>query len=493
MFSRLKPLANDRLSRCFVCFIIGFIVLLESVLLIPWLPQYYETAIQSQLHQLGALAEAKVLEKQNSVFSFPDKHLPEGSGFGIFARSGQIIWHGDDATITAARSLTPIEWCDDFSSKLPLALSAIFTSSTAPQVFRVNTGHFDQLGAHTPSHDGFEALLIVPSNVVTSVLRSYILNNFIFALFLALCISLPFTYLFNRLVLRPVQSIKRDMMDFANSIDPAIVSANSAPTNSVIDQAQETFNDVRASTQQKIAQQDKLATMGEVVAKVNHDMRNVLSSALLVSDRLSYSDDPKQQKSAVIVQKSIDRASTLCRQMTDYIKALKALKPEWLEIAPILRECGEDLSIDMSYEGPEDLYLDGDYFYRLLHNLGHNAKKAGADQFTITVHQAEESIIIDCADNGPGMPQSVQARLFTPFTTSSVGSIGLGLCIAREAALIHGGDLQLLKSDSSGTTFRLHLPPISVKGIDDDRYQIKVFSNDNIENPNCCVPVKIEG
>ena len=92
------------------------------------------------------------------------------------------------------------------------------------------------------------------------------------------------------------------MMDFANSIDPAIVSANSAPTNSVIDQAQETFNDVRASTQQKIAQQDKLATMGEVVAKVNYDMRNVLSSALLVSDRLSYSDDPKQQKSAVIVQ-----------------------------------------------------------------------------------------------------------------------------------------------------------------------------------------------
>jgi peptidoglycan/LPS O-acetylase OafA/YrhL len=84
----------------------------------------------------------------------------------------------------------------------------------------------------------------LPSNVVTSVLRSYILNNFIFALLLALCISLPFTYLFNRLVLRPVQSIKKDMMDFANSIDPAIVSANSAPTNSVIDQAQETFNDV---------------------------------------------------------------------------------------------------------------------------------------------------------------------------------------------------------------------------------------------------------
>jgi len=407
------------------------------------LPQYYETAIQSQLHQLGALAENEILEKQNSAFSFPDQHLPEGSGFGIIGRSGQIIWHGDDATITAARGLTPIDWCDDFSSKLPLALSAIFASSPDPQVFRVNAGHFDQLGTHTPSHDGFEALLVVPSNIVTPVLRTHILNTFIFALLLAIFISLPFAYLFNRLVLQLVKSIKKDMTAFVDGFDPSFASANSAPTNSVIDEAQETFNDVRASTQQKFAQQDKLATMGEVVAKVNHDMRNVLSSALLVSDRLGYSDDSKQQKSAVIVQKSIDRASTLCRQMTDYIKTPTALNLKWLEIAPILRECGEDVSIDIDYEGPEDLYLDGDHFYRLLHNLCHNAKKAGADQIRITVQQAEDGVNIDCADNGPGIPDHIQTRLFTPFTTSSAGSTGLGLCIARDAALIHGGDLQL--------------------------------------------------
>jgi signal transduction histidine kinase len=117
--------------------------------------------------------------------------------------------------------------------------------------------------------------------------------------------------------------------------------------------------------------------MGEVVAKVNHDMRNVLSSALLVSDRLSYSDDPKQQKSAVIVQKSIDRASTLCRQMNDYIKAPKALKSEWLEITPILRECGEDLSIDMSYEDQKTYTLMAIIFIGCFITLAITPKKQG--------------------------------------------------------------------------------------------------------------------
>jgi len=106
-----------------------------------------------------------------------------------------MIWYGDQATITAARSIDPIDWCDEFSSKLPLALAAIFTSSTAPQVFRVNTGHFEQLGAHTPSHDRFESLLVLPSNEVTPALRSYVFKSLIFALMLGLLIGLPFVYL----------------------------------------------------------------------------------------------------------------------------------------------------------------------------------------------------------------------------------------------------------------------------------------------------------
>ena len=68
MIDRVYPMVNDRLNRCFLCFIIGFIIMLEAVMIIPWLPQFYENAIQSKLHQLGALAERKVFEKQTSEF-----------------------------------------------------------------------------------------------------------------------------------------------------------------------------------------------------------------------------------------------------------------------------------------------------------------------------------------------------------------------------------------------------------------------------------------
>jgi signal transduction histidine kinase len=128
----------------------------------------------------------------------------------------------------------------------------------------------------------------------------------------------------------------------------------------------------------------------------------------------------------------------------------------------------------------------------LLHNLCHNAKKAGADHIMIIAHQVGSGIIIDFADNGPGISEDIQSKLFTAFTTSTSGSTGLGLCIARDAARVHGGDLQLLKSDSKGTTFRLHLPPMSANLDDYDRYQIQVFSNENVVDANCFIPIKIK-
>ena len=103
MIDRVYPMVNDRLNRCFLCFIIGFIIMLEAVMIIPWLPQFYENAIQFKLHELGALAERKVFEKQTSAFDQPEIRLPDGNAYGIIGRSGQMIWYGDQATTTAAR------------------------------------------------------------------------------------------------------------------------------------------------------------------------------------------------------------------------------------------------------------------------------------------------------------------------------------------------------------------------------------------------------
>ena len=176
-------------------------------------------------------------------------------------------------------------------------------------------------------------------------------------------------------------------------------------------------------------QREKLASMGEAVAKVNHDMRNVLSSALLVSDSLENSDDPKVKKSAKIVNKAIERAAVLCGQMLTFIKSPENIKPKQSSMRAIIDECAEEMAISIEYSGPEELMVDSGYFFRLIHNLVNNAAKAGADQISIAIWKAGSYAVMDVADNGPGMDDKTKALLFKPFAGSTKGSSGLGLCI----------------------------------------------------------------
>ena len=101
-------------------------------------------------------------------------------------------------------------------------------------------------------------------------------------------------------------------------------------------------------------------------------------------------------------------------------------------------------------------------FSGILHNLVGNAKSVGADKVEITVWRAGQLAIIDIADNGPGMDAKARADMFKPFSGSTRGN-GLGLSIARDIAVAHGGDLRLSRSNAIGSKFRIRLP-LSIHG-----------------------------
>jgi signal transduction histidine kinase len=100
----------------------------------------------------------------------------------------------------------------------------------------------------------------------------------------------------------------------------------------------------------------------------------------------------------------------------------------------------------------------------VLSNLIRNARQAltAAGQggaIKVAAHETETAWVIDLSDNGPGLPAKAQAHLFTPFQGGArKGGSGLGLAIASELVKGHGGQLQLLKTDAEGTSFRLTLP-----------------------------------
>ena len=105
------------------------------------------------------------------------------------------------------------------------------------------------------------------------------------------------------------------------------------------------------------------------------------------------------------------------------------------------------------------LELDRDQFYRALSNLARNAVEAGANWLTVSAVLVEDEIIIDVADDGPGIPEKILDHLFQPFAGSTrSGGTGLGLVISNELLEAHGGGLKLVKTSGEGTMFRIHLP-----------------------------------
>ena len=217
-----------------------------------------------------------------------------------------------------------------------------------------------------------------------------------------------------------------------------------------------------------LTQKDHLAALGTAVAKINHDLRGALSSALLVSDRLETSDDPEVRKLAPTVIASIERAVALCSQTLDYAGGDgKEVRRQRFPVQPLIAEikmvmeAPENSVIKIENRTPEAFPVDGDrdQIYRILNNLCRNAAEAGATDIVVSARTASDSVEIDIHDNGPGLPPRAQEKLFQPFEGSArAGGTGLGLAIARELAEGHGGDLALVSTDAGGTLFRLTLP-----------------------------------
>jgi signal transduction histidine kinase len=270
-------------------------------------------------------------------------------------------------------------------------------------------------------------------------------------------VGLPFGLVIEWRVIGPLRRLIESITQFAQS--PFDATAEWEQQNrGIIDEAHNAHVSLQHRTQYELAQREKLSALGEAVAKINHDMRNVLASAVLVSYTLTASNDRKVARAAPLVNGAIDRAITLCQQLLGYLNTTKELNITNTKMESLLSECLRQLDLEISYDGPDSLLVDKDQFFHLIFNLLDNAKKAGTGKIMISVWRTGRSTVMDISDDGPGLSDRAMAGLFTPFQSSSRGSTGLGLSIARDIAFAHGGDLKLSRTSEAGTEFRLRLP-----------------------------------
>lgn len=210
----------------------------------------------------------------------------------------------------------------------------------------------------------------------------------------------------------------------------------------------------------------RLAALGTAMAKVSHDLRGILASAMLAADRLSESDDPRLRRSGEVLVRAIERATDLARRMLDFVREgppsttreTFPLRSLLAEVREVILPVAPGFAIDIQIAEGLCIEADREQLFRVFVNLLRNAAEAGARRAEVRAAPSECGIEIMIEDDGPGLPEPVRAHLFRPFVGSfRRGGTGLGLAISRDLMRAHGGDIALAATGPGGTAFRLTL------------------------------------
>jgi len=223
-----------------------------------------------------------------------------------------------------------------------------------------------------------------------------------------------------------------------------------------------------------LKQKERLAQLGGAVAKVSHDLRNILTSAQLFTDRIEGSDDPLVKRMAPKLVGSISRAVSLCETTLAFGRVDEpAPALSRVRLADIVAEVidserlaagEEDISFAEDVPAGMVLRADGEQLFRIISNLVRNARQAisatgKAGEISVEAHEDDSAWWITVSDTGPGLPPKAREHLFQPFQGGvRKGGSGLGLVIAADLVRGHGGRLVLEKTGDAGTSFKIQLP-----------------------------------
>ncbi|MEL7049990.1 MAG: HAMP domain-containing sensor histidine kinase, partial [Pseudomonadota bacterium] len=294
------------------------------------------------------------------------------------------------------------------------------------------------------------------------------------------------------LLVRPMLRISKNMLHFSDNPEDASRIIVPSDRTDEIGTTERELADMQGQLVNLIVQKNRLAQLGLAVSKINHDLRNMLASAQLLSDRLTAIPDPTVQRFTPKLIASLDRAINFCNDTLRFGRAEEAtprravfpLKPLVQEVAdglglprpgnPRPSQSGET-AVDWTIDIPDNLSVDADpdHLLRVLSNLCRNAlqiletsgpglhvSKSENGGIDVRAWREGRRVTIEISDNGPGLPPKAREKLFRAFQGSQrKGGTGLGLAIAAELVAAHGGQLRLLdKPEAEGAAFEICLP-----------------------------------
>ena len=453
----------NSLSGRFLILTTVFVMLAEILIFVPSIARFREDFLQNRLEraQIASLA------------LLADDMLAEDLEAELLANAGvyNVVLRRDEVRQLMLSSPIPEQIVKTYDIRD--AGAWVLIRDAMARIFTVENEVIRVIGEPVKG-----AGLLIEVTIDSAPLRMAMTDYGLRILGLSFVISIitaSFLFLAVRVVLvRPIKSVVGYMQRYASAPEDArgIISPNSNVTE--LREAEEALKMLQTDLTQALKQRERLAQLGGAVAKVSHDLRNILTSAQLFTDRIEASDDPLVRRMAPKLVNSITRAVSLCESTLAFGRAeepaptltMVRIRDIAADVAASEQLAVADACIEIVNEVPEDMVAraDPEQMFRVILNLVRNARQAlvasgKPGKVTIAGCEYENDWCIEISDTGPGLPPKAQENLFTPFQGGvRKGGSGLGLAISQELVRGHGGDLVLKETGAQGTTFEIRLP-----------------------------------
>ena len=457
----------NSISGRFALLTIVFVVLAELLILVPSVTNFRRAYLETRLER-AQIASLALLATDESIAADLESELLENAG--VF----NVVLRRDDV-----RQLV-------LSSPLPRPISATFDLrdrsywrsvrdtvhrmlSTKPEIIRV-------IGQPVR-----EAGQLIEITMDTAPMRTAMIDFAVRLLAVSAAFSVLTALLLNlaaqRLIVGPIRRVIGHMTAYSASPEDSRTIITPSARMAEVRAAETALATMQRAVTASLKQRERLAQLGQAVAKISHDLRNVLSTSQILADRMEDSDDPAVRRAAPKLVNSISRAVNLCETTLAFGKAeepqptmsifnLAPLVADVVEAETLAAEAADSGTVDFVTDVPAGLRIraDREQLHRVLSSLARNARQAieaTRRPGTIEISGAEDEThwCIRVGDTGPGLPQKARDNLFQAFTGGiRKGGTGLGLAIAADLVRGHGGTLELVRSDADGSEFLLRLP-----------------------------------
>jgi signal transduction histidine kinase len=329
-------------------------------------------------------------------------------------------------------------------------------------------------GAESETGEGLVEILM-PEAPLRRDLFVYSRNTVLLSLIVAVMTAAALYIIVRNILIAPIRRLTGNIVGFRQAPENAALIVSPTPRKDEIGIMERELSAMEQDIFSMLRQRRHLADLGLAVAKINHDLRNTLTSAQLLSDQVANVDDPKVQRLAPRLVHSIDKAIGFAQSVIDYGRQSSTPpRPVPVDLRALIDEAALDAllvanpTVKLVNSVPDDVTVraDPDQLARVFVNLMKNAREAleaqngSSADATVEVNLTERdgSLVVAVSDNGPGLAPRARENLFVAFEGSArAGGTGLGLAIARELTEAHGGTLTYVPQES-GTRFEVTLP-----------------------------------